>query len=67
MRLQRVAALEEELAAERSARAKLEEDMKRAFMRGVCALNIEVCTQAQRIEWHGLARAHGETGGWHRI
>ena len=39
---QRLAELEEELAGERKARAKLEEDMKRAFMRGVCALNIEV-------------------------
>ncbi|GAB4820103.1 hypothetical protein N2152v2_007149 [Parachlorella kessleri] len=38
---QRLAELEEELAGERKTRAKLEEDMKRAFMRGVCALNIE--------------------------
>lgn len=44
---QRLAAAEAELAAERSARAKLEEDMKRAFMRGVCALNIEASAHGQ--------------------
>ncbi len=40
--MQRLGELEAELGAEKKARAKLEEDMKRAFMRGVCALNIEV-------------------------
>ena len=40
-RLQRLTALEAQLAAALAAKEQLEQDMKRAFMRGVCALNIE--------------------------
>lgn len=40
--MQRLAALEAALAAALQARAELEQGMRRAFMRGVCALNLEV-------------------------
>ena len=39
---QRLAQVEAQLAAALAERARLEADTKRAFMRGVCALNIEV-------------------------
>lgn len=39
--------MEGELACERAAKAKLEDETKRAFMRGVCALNIEVRRQGE--------------------
>lgn len=39
---QRLAEVEQQLAAALEARAVLEADTKRAFMRGVCALNLEV-------------------------
>ncbi|GLC51622.1 hypothetical protein PLESTB_000522200 [Pleodorina starrii] len=37
-----------QLEREAEARSKLEEDMKRAFMRGVCALNIEAMNMMKR-------------------
>ena len=39
---QRLAQVEAQLAAALAERARLEADTKRAFMRGVCALNLEV-------------------------
>ncbi|EFN51964.1 hypothetical protein CHLNCDRAFT_139452 [Chlorella variabilis] len=42
---QRLAEVEQQLAAALEARAVLEADTKRAFMRGVCALNLEVSLQ----------------------
>ena len=41
-----VEALRKQLGQEQVARAQLEEDMKQAFMRGVCALNLEVSTRS---------------------
>jgi hypothetical protein len=38
----RLAQVEAQLAAALTERARLEADTKRAFMRGVCALNVEV-------------------------
>lgn len=40
--------LEEKLKKEEEIRCKLEEDMKQAFMRGVCALNLEALTVMKR-------------------
>ena len=40
-----VEALRKQLGQEQVAKAQLEEDMKQAFMRGVCALNLEVRLQ----------------------
>lgn len=37
-----VAGLQQQLRQEQAGKAQLEEDMKQAFMRGVCALNLEV-------------------------
>lgn len=38
-----VASLQQQVRQEQAGKAQLEEDMKQAFMRGVCALNLEVC------------------------
>ena len=55
-----LAAAHQAIQQERAARERLEQEMKRAFMRGVCALNIEV-----RLGAVGL-RACGVRSAWHR-
>lgn len=54
-----LAAAHQAIQQERAARERLEQEMKRAFMRGVCALNIEVRLGAMGLDaccvrdaWH---------------
>jgi hypothetical protein len=54
--VQRVAELEQHLQAAQEAKEALEASMKRAFMRGVCALNMEAscCWLALAEEISGM-------------
>lgn len=50
-----VASLQQQVRLEQAGKAQLEEDMKQAFMRGVCALNLEVSVCRQVLLFASFA------------